>query len=399
MRYPGRVNLVLAVCGIFLLSLGCISAARAQPVQDKGKKQLYFFYSPTCRECADARMTTLPSLRSLFGEKIDVVELDISLPEQYKFYLSLRRQYYYALQNDPWPVFFLEGQFLSGKSKEPPESFVSRIIQNGGAAGKTGSGSAPVDIKDNFAGLGVLAIVSAGLVDGINPCAFTVIVFFISFLALQKYSRKELLFVGAVFILAVFFAYVMIGLGIFGFLYKLNRFWQVANAVNFVFGIFSLALGVAAVYDIIVFYSRGGGDNMALRLPAAVKARIQGVIADSYRKGEDPCPERRSLRAHAVTAFSTGFLVSLLESVCTGQMYLPTIVFVLKTAEFKAKAWFYLFLYNIMFILPLAAVLTVALFGVTSSRMASFVSRKIPVLKAAMAAVFFIMGFLLIRRP
>jgi len=31
--------------------------------------------------------------------------------------------------------------------------------------------------------------------------------------------------------------------------------------------------------------------------------------------------------------------------------------------------------------------------------MASFVSRKIPVLKAAMAAVFFIMGFLLIRRP
>jgi hypothetical protein len=40
----------------------------------------------------------------------------------------------------------------------------------------------------------------------------------------------------------------------------------------------------------------------------------------------------------------------------------------------------------------------VTLLGVTSNKMAAFVGRKVPLLKAAMAAVFFIMGFLLIRR-
>ncbi len=395
-NYYKKTGLILAMCGAFMLFLGGTGAVHGQPAENGGKRQLYFFYSPTCKECADARMKILPSLRELFGGKVSVVERDISLPEEYKFYLSLRRQHHDALRNDHWPVFFLEGEFLSGDDAESPESFVRRVMQDGAAAVKTGSGAAAADIKNNFAGLGLLAVVSAGLVDGINPCAFTVIVFFISFLALQGYSRKELVFVGTIFILAVFCAYVMIGLGIFGFLYKLNRFWQVANSINLVFGIVSLALGAAAVYDIVVFYFRGGGDKMVLRLPSAVKARIQGVIGDTYRRGKDR--QRLSLRAHALTAFSTGFLVSLLESVCTGQLYLPTIVFVLKTAEFKAKACFYLFIYNIMFILPLAAVLTVALLGVTSARMASFVGRKIPVLKAAMAAVFFIMGFLLIRR-
>ena len=43
----------------------------------------------------------------------------------------------------------------------------------------------------------VWAIIGAGLADGINPCAFAVIIFFISFLAVYKYNRKEIILVGS----------------------------------------------------------------------------------------------------------------------------------------------------------------------------------------------------------
>jgi hypothetical protein len=398
-----KISFIFAVCGVFLLFLGGIGVARGQSVPDGGKKkqQLYFFYSPTCKECADARIKTIPFLQSRFGGELDIIQRDISLLENYKFYLSLRQAHPEAVFKDRWPVFYLGGNFLALESSETAEAFVRRAVGSSGSGREAGVKAAAVDIKKRFSRLGLPAVILAGLVDGINPCAFTVIVFFISFLALQGYSRKELILVGTVFILAVFCAYIMIGLGIFGFLYKLNHFWRLANAINFAAGIFSLIVGVLAVYDIIVFYFKGGNDKMALRLPSAVKAKIQGLIGSSYRRKKDAGSvesERRSLRAHVVTAFSTGFLVSLLESVCTGQMYLPTIVFVLKTAEFKAKACLYLLLYNLMFILPLAVILMVSLLGVTSNKMAGFVGRKVPLLKAAMAVIFFVMGFLLIRR-
>jgi len=396
-----KISSIFAVCAISTLFFFGVSNAQEQPAEGGGKKQLYFFYSPTCKECADARIKTIPVLQSRFGGELEIIQRDISLLENYKFYLSLRQAHPEAALKERWPVFYLEGSFLSAESSETAEAFVRRVAGSGGHGREPGADATAVDIKKRFSGLGLLAVLFAGLVDGINPCAFTVIVFFISFLALQGYSRKELVSVGAVFILAVFCAYIMIGLGIFGFLYKLNHFWQLANTINFAAGVFSLVVGGLAVYDIIVFYFKGGNEKMALRLPSAVKAKIQELIGSSYRRKKDPGPaerERRSLRAHTVTAFSTGFLVSLLESVCTGQMYLPTIVFVLKTTEFKAKACFYLFLYNLMFILPLGVILMVTLLGVTSNKMAAFVGRKIPLLKAAMAAVFFIMGFLLIRR-
>jgi len=44
---------------------------------------------------------------------------------------------------------------------------------------------AGIDLAEHFRSFKTLAIVVAGLIDGINPCAFTVIVFFVSFLAFQ----------------------------------------------------------------------------------------------------------------------------------------------------------------------------------------------------------------------
>ena len=80
---------------------------------------------------------------------------------------------------------------------------------------------------------------------------------------------------------------------------------------------------------------------MTLALPKSVKARIHRVIRAGLRT--------RNLLIGSITV---GFLVSVLESLCTGQVYLPTILFVTRLPDLRTRAIGFLLLYNVMFILP-----------------------------------------------
>ena len=51
-------------------------------------------------------------------------------------------------------------------------------------------------IVERFKSLGLLTILSAGFIDGLNPCAFATLIFFISYLTFVGRKRKEILWVG-----------------------------------------------------------------------------------------------------------------------------------------------------------------------------------------------------------
>jgi cytochrome c biogenesis protein CcdA len=260
-------------------------------------------------------------------------------------------------------------------------------------------GSRTVDLQEYLKSFKPLAVVGAGLVDGINPCAFTVIVFFVSFLALQGYRKRELFAIGLTFILAVFITYLLIGLGLFNFLYRIRSFWAVAKAVNIGIGLLSILLGFLAVADFIKYRKSKDTENMFLQLPKVIKERIHSVIGGHYRRlktgGGSPA---KTLLGLMLSALITGFLVSLLEAVCTGQLYLPTIAFVIKSGSLSARAVFYLLLYNLMFILPLAAIFLFALFGATSNEFSKFLKKHLGSIKILMSLMFFGLGILLLWR-
>jgi cytochrome c biogenesis protein CcdA len=198
-----------------------------------------------------------------------------------------------------------------------------------------------VGLVEFFQRFTLLGIIIAGLEDGINPCAFTVIVFFISYLALQGYKRRQLIAIGLTFISTVFIAYLLIGLGLFNFLYALKGFWVVTKIINLSIGIFSILLGALALYDFFKFRKTGQTEGLLLQLPKAVKDQIHSVIGLHYRKSKDKSTEVNIFRL-ILSAVFTGFLVTLLEAVCTGQLYLPTITFILKTSHLKLQAFAYL---------------------------------------------------------
>jgi len=71
-----------------------------------------------------------------------------------------------------------------------------------------------------------------------------------------------------------------------------------------------------------------------------------------------------------------GSIIAVCTVICPGQVYLPTIGFVMGIPELRKNAIFNLVLYNIMYIVALVGVFVLAFFGVTSEKMA-FVTKNI----------------------
>ncbi len=361
--------------------------------------KLQIFYSPNCHRCAEVKKKSIPAMEKKFKNRIGVTYLDITEIENYKLLLSLREKYNPGLKIEI-PVFFMAGRMINS------DNFTDRMLEDfiSGALASTNTGKAElpeIDLLSRFKALKFFTIVSVGLVDGINPCAFTVIVFFISFLALQGYTKGELIAIGLCFIMAVFVTYLLIGLGAFTFLYRMNKFWLVSKIINFSVGLFSIAIGAFALHDFFKFRKTGETEGLSLQLPKAVKDQIHKVIGIHYRVNKN-APENGAQQRHmaglVLSALITGFLISLLEAVCTGQTYLPTITFILKTTTLKLHALAYLVIYNLMFVVPLFIIFVFALLGITSAQFSNFLKKHLLSIKILMAILFFGLGIFLLWR-
>jgi len=116
---------------------------------------------------------------------------------------------------------------------------------------------------------------------------------------------------------------------------------------------------------------------MALNLPHGLRMRINPVI----RRG-------RSSPAFVAGSFMTGVVVSFLELACTGQVYLPTIVFMVSRPEMHTRALAFLLLYNLLFTLPLVVVVILAYYGTGSKQLTRFLERRAATVKLGMALLF-----------
>jgi len=240
-------------------------------------------------------------------------------------------------------------------------------------------------VRDKFRTIGPLAVVGAGLIDGVNPCAFATIVFFVSLLARFGRTRREILLVGVFFTLAVFGTYLLVGLGILSAVKAFSVSVGIAKGITYAIAALAIALGGYSFYDYVVWRRSGSGSEMKLKLPRAIHRKIHSVMKANF-----------SSRSLVLAALLTGVAVSVLESVCTGQVYLPTIIFVLRDASLRAHALAYLILYNVMFILPLVVIFTLAYFGLQSSALVRFAQRHTGTTKLLLTVVFIGLGVLLL---
>ncbi len=111
-------------------------------------------------------------------------------------------------------------------------------------------------------------------------------------------------------------------------------------------------------------------------MPRSVKLRVHRLISGNL-KG----------RHLVVGAIVTGFLVTLFEAVCTGQVYLPTIILMTRSTGLRLTGWLYLIFYNFLFVLPLLIVMILAYFGMTWNSLARTTQHHLFFLKVLLGSV------------
>jgi hypothetical protein len=176
----------------------------------------------------------------------------------------------------------------------------------------------------------------------------------------------------------------------------MKGFSLVSRIISITIGVASIILGVLSIYDAFVFRKKGESEDMVLHLPKGIKRRVQMIIGDEYRLKKDAAPHRNVFGLIG-SALAVGFLISIFESLCTGQLYLPTIMFILKTSPYKLAAFGYLVLYNLMFMVPIAVIYFLALTGVSSQAFADVMKKNMFFVKLFLAAMFLFLGISLVH--
>ena len=256
-----RIYCTVILACLFLFASG-------QAIADgMAQKRLLFFYAPGCHNCERVREKVEALVESSFRGRATVEYVNIADIENYKLLVSLQEEAGYSGRT-VFPVLYFEGRFLDG---DKPSAALASDIEGQLKLGPDRQAKAavqrpPTDLAAHFKKLGPLVVMTAGLADGINPCAFSAIVFFISFLTVQGYDKKRIAISGLAFIIASFVTYLLIGLGLLGSIYALKNFSTVVRILNILIGVLSLGFGVFSLYDAAYFAKTGSADGLILRL-------------------------------------------------------------------------------------------------------------------------------------
>lgn len=381
--YPDIILINMRKIIFFLLVLLVV------PVSSFAQKKATatLFYSPHCKICHKVKEEVISQVKEKYKENLDWRELNTAEnAENLRLLISLCKQF--NRERVLVPSIVVGDAFLIG-DQEIRKGLDAAIIE---ALKKEKRPLAflKTDLVDFFKKFSVFAVMGNGLIDGINPCAFAVIIFFMSFLAVYGYKKREIIYVGTFYCLAVFIAYLLIGLGLFNFLYSLEKIYLAIKLFYYFIAFFCFLMGIVALWDYFQFRKTGQTEKTILQLPKFLKKRINIVIGSRMRE------KKGGVWHLCFSSFVVGFLVSLLEAVCTGQVYIPTIVFILKNTDLKLKAATYLILYNFMFILPLIVIFLLSLAGVNSTKFNDFLKNNLGRIKILMALVFFCLGILIL---
>jgi len=349
-------NILVLLCLTLLAPLAAraddawiVTGADGQP-----QVQLYFFWSLTCPHCTVAHpyIEAIPQARPWV--KLHALELSRH-PENVRRYEAMAR----GLGQDaaPVPALLFCGEMHVGWGDDATTGAVirqrldaCRARLGGGVIDTAPTRAQPPPATINLPLIGaldpaslslpLLTLVLAGL-DAFNPCAFFVLLFLLSMMAHQK-SRARMLVIGGVFVTIsglMYFAFMAAWLNVFQLFGHLAWVTLAAGA---------LAVFVGAVNIKDYFWFEKG---LTLSIPESKKP-------DIFRRTRNILNAENLPAMIAATAF-LAIAANFYELLCTAGF--PMVYTRLLTLADLSPAGRYAYLaaYNLIYVLPLAAIVAV----------------------------------------
>lgn len=336
---------------------GCLSCVRAQTHMDE----------------------VIPELKSL-GHEITLIKHDIKNTESEKHLIALNNAL--NIEDAKYklvPAVFIGDRYLIG-DEDIEEGLRDLIIrsavegQNEVILGDQSFRVQPLELGGIF---------MAGLLDGINPCSIAMMLFFISIVMadIKSKNKNAVLRLGLSFVSGVFVAYLGIGIGLFNFLYSLSNMEDIMLIFYLALFWMGILLMIANLKD---YYHIRNGEEKKIKNQLSKKTKKK--IHDHIRK-----MSKKKSKGLYVMAFVTAFGISFMEFFCTGQIYLPTITYMIRNSTDLGYI-FLLILYNFAFVLPLMIITFFLHFGKEVIDVSSILLNKLHIIKMLGAIFFFVVA-------
>lgn len=324
---------------------------------------LLFFFGVGCPHCAEAE-PFVDALRRE-GVRVESIEIRKDAAGRARFEAEVARL---GITAPGIPMFVLGDRYVVGYQQAEVRAMLQGRVEKTVSLPLVGA----VD-PGRMSWLGFTLLI--GLVDGINPCAIYVLVALLSIL-LHVRSRKRLLLFGGAFVLmsgVVYFLFMSAWLGLFALT-------GISRSITIALGVALVAMGLVNLKE-LVWFKQGPSLMVPDRAKPGLFRRMRAIAAAS------------SLPAALAGVVALAFVVNLVELGCT--LGLPAIYTRLLAQRGGARAaW--LALYNVAYVIPLAAV--VGVYALTLHRLA-LSERGAKVLKGISGVMLVLFGTVFIAAP
>ena len=213
-------------------------------------------------------------------------------------------------------------------------------------------------------------VLIAAILDSVHPCSFSILLITIAFLFGLQLTRKKIIQIGGTYIAGIFIAYLLIGLGILKILH-------IFNTPHFMG---KLGAGLLITFGVLNLLNRFF-PNFPIKLKIPTVSHIwMGKLMEN---------------ASLLAAFGLGLLVGLCQFPCMGGPYLM-VIGLLRDQVTYLSGFGYLFLYNLILIIPLAVVLWITSDRLVVDRMQEWKRTKIQSVRLWAGIAMVILGLLIL---
>ncbi len=293
----------------------------------------YFFYSPNCPHCHDVNLF----LNSI-EDKYDFNSIMINIDEKENLDLFVNSMQDFNMRSYGIPVVIINDNIYQG-SNIIINNIVSQINEcneNKCELYQVKELEEPKEEKKvNF-----LTILGLALADSINPCEIAVLMILLASV-LARNNKKFVLSYGFAFIMTIFLVYFGIGIGLIYGIKFLSGFTN-TNIIYLIIGILALILAALNIKDAVAY----GSGGFVMEVPRSWRPTMKKILEGAT-----------SIWSVIIIAFIVAFFLTP----CTAGPYV-LVSGLLHNLEIN-MILFWLTIYNIIFVLPMIAIVFLIYFG------------------------------------
>lgn len=376
-----KITIILSTLIMLLLAFFIFIFSNPENVIDSPKlnnnPEIIFYASDSCYNCKEVK-----TMLSKY-DNINVILKTIESEENYK---ELQKVATYFNKDAMVPSILIGDKFLVGA--DIIDSFDDTLNKKlGDKYELLNVSTIEVNIakinEENYNNISFFVIMLSGLIDGINPCALSMLILLIGIVT--KTDKKNVIYIGTSYASGTFLAYFFIGLNIF-------KVMEIASKISWLIIVMYISIICMSLFIIylntkdFINIKKGKVENIKNQLSNNQKSKIYKYI------------NKLTDSKHIVFyGFVLGIILTLLEFTCTGQVYIPTLSYMINSGE-GVLPYIYLFAYNIMFIMPLIIVCIVTYITKETNKVMNLLYDKLGYIKLITNLIYVIIIVILTIR-